>query len=451
MQGTTNTLILIGLCLLLCLAGSAQSRTEIIAYTGQTVPEGGGVYAELSLPALNDHGYLAYRAALSGTPLGELDNQGIYRANVAGQTLLCRKYAPLPDGDGRISSLDTPAMNDSTQVVFKARASDTSLGLHNAYGIYRRNLLQPLDTIARGGDLSPDGNGRFLDFSVDPVIGDDGSVVCDARLVDTLGGDTDNYALLGYWQGAPRILAREGDAVPGGSGQFDYFIGHTVNDTGAFVFRAKLRNTSGGLDDDMGFFRVKPDPLTTVTQKLAVAGDTPPEGNGEFSSFQPAQALNDVGDGVLAFMARIRDTAAAPKDSGIYLANGVGVFPIARTGQLPPDGNGVFLELTGGPAQNDARIVFEAQLGLTADGPNDSKGLYWSNGLVTRKIARGERPSRAATTSSTTSGDGASTTPGTSRSGPACGPPEPTRPTARACSWAMVITACWRWCVRAIP
>src|SRR5438093_6266859 len=78
-------------------------------------------------------------------------------------------------------------------------------------------------TLARQGVAVPGGNGVFDDyfhFGV-PCVNDSGMVAFCADLTGTTGGTADDELLLRGHDGQPLlVLAREGETIPGGTGQF---------------------------------------------------------------------------------------------------------------------------------------------------------------------------------------------------------------------------------------
>jgi hypothetical protein len=376
-------------CALLCTVGLVTADTVVIANSGQPVPEGNGLYATFTDPVLNAFQRLAFRSDLTGTSGGTEDDRAIYRADAAGATLICREDWWTPNANGRFFALSTPAMNNASQVVFRGDADGTTLGVYDFVGIYRSAGPGALDQIVRGNDPAPDGNGQFFIMSETPLIDDYAVTTFWASFTGTSSSYNDDTAVVMDWLGAPRILAREGQTVPGGDGQFSSFLDISENENQGVAFNASLTNTSAGNDNDTGIFRAQPGFPATCTQ-LVRENQAPPDGNGQYSSLHLGPIFNDLGDGRASFLGWMRNTSGGVNDDvGIFLATTSGVIRIARDGQTPPDGNGQYTVFNSNTTQNNTRVAFVATMRNTAGGTADSVGLYWGNGLSTHKIVRG--------------------------------------------------------------
>ena len=383
-----NAFLILIASVLLCAVGSASADTTVLAYTGQAVPEGNGVYSTFTEPALNAFGQLGFRSDLAGTSGGTVDDRAIYRAGATGATLICRENWWTPDANGRFFALSTPALNNANQLAFRGDATGTVLGAFDSVGIYRSAGPGALDQLIRGNDPSPDGNGRFFIMSDEPLLDDDAIATFWASFTGTSApyGDDTGVVMRGW--GTTTILAREGQTVPGGDGQFSSFLDITENKDQAVIFKASLRNTSAGNDNDTGIFRAQPGLPGTLTQ-LVREGDAPPDGNGQYRSLHLGPICNSLGDGRATFRGWLRNTSGGVNDDiGVFLATTSGVIRIARDGQSPPDGNGVYTNFNS-DTQNDTRVAFVAAMRNTAGGSADAHGIYWGNGLSTHKIARG--------------------------------------------------------------
>jgi len=374
-------------CVLLCAVGSASGETVVIANTGQPVPEGDGAYLTFTHPAWNAFVRLGFRSDLSVTSGGPDDDRAIYRADHTGATLICRTDSPPPDGNGRFFALSTPALSNANQIVFRGDAKDTALGALDSVGIYSSANGGALHQFVRGNDPAPDGNGRFLIMSDKPMLDDNAVTAFWASFTGTSGSFSDDTAVVMHGWGLTTILAREGQTAPDGDGQFSGFMDDIAqNQNQAVAFKASLRNTSLGNDNDTGVFRAQPGPLRI---QLVREGDAPPDANGEYSSLHLGPICNDLDGGRATFRAWLRDTSGGnTDDSGVFLATTTGVVRIARDGQAPPDGNGLYGTFQS-DTQNDTRVAFVTAMRNTAGGSADEHGIYWGNGLSTHKIVRG--------------------------------------------------------------
>src|SRR5688572_10572356 len=91
-------------------------QTEVVAVTGQAIPDGTGVFSSFGMPALNDDGHVAFTAELTGTAGGDADNAGVYASGIDGVFRVARRGQSV--ADGTLRRLDHPAINNSGQVAF---------------------------------------------------------------------------------------------------------------------------------------------------------------------------------------------------------------------------------------------------------------------------------------------------------------------------------------------
>jgi len=209
----------------------------------------------------------------------------------------------------------------------------------------------------------------------------------------TRNGVLDDTGVYLGGESAPIQIAREGDPAPDGDGDFAGFGSAAVNDAGQVAFYAELRGTAGGSADDRGVFRVDAGEVVTIIRE----GDAAPDGDGVFASVpgyyaeSRRAALN--GAGQVAFRAELTGTHAGQyDDSGILLGDGHTLMQIAREGDVAPDGNGHFVDLSGEPAINDAgQVAFHAGLAGTVGGDNDSDGIFRGDGTTLVQILRAGR------------------------------------------------------------
>ena len=180
-------------------------------------------------------------------------------------------------------------------------------------------------------------------------------------------------------------------------------VGPIYNDLGdgRAAFHSWLRYTNAGNDDGIGVFLA----TTSGVIRIARAGQSPPELNGQYSLFGPDITQNDYR---VAFVAVMRDTVAGPSDAfGIYWGNGMSTHKIARGAETPPDGNGVFYSF-GWPVMNTyGHVVFKADLVGTVGGSSDNDGLYIGDGYDIVKVARTGDPLLGSTITNLSMADGA--------------------------------------------
>ena len=114
------------------------------------------------------------------------------------------------------------------------------------------------------GQAAPGGNGTVFLLSPThewPAFNQKGVAAFVAALTGTSNGSNDDSAI--YRTSTPGKLTeivREGKAPPEGNGVFDQMlapgqVNPILNETGLVAFRAALRGTSGGLNDNQGIYR----------------------------------------------------------------------------------------------------------------------------------------------------------------------------------------------------
>ncbi len=298
-----------------------------IARKGATAPGGNGTLSSILIYSLNDAGQMAVGAGFLGTSGGTTDDTGVFRADGPGTLVeIAREGQTAPDGDGTYSILSSAGINASGQVSFAGRL----IGTTNTEGLFRGDGTAGPVQIARDGETVPGGNGEYSTFGT-AVINDSGQVAYTTILSGTAGGTTDNSGVYRADGSNPTIeLVRRGDLVPDGNGNHRNFGGVTINASGASAYTGfSLSNTSGGSEDERGIFLSGPSPA--IQLQLIREGDTVPGGNGVFSAFSTA-ALNDAGQ--IALLANLRDTVGGATDNeGIFFYDtSLGLMTVAQKG-----------------------------------------------------------------------------------------------------------------------
>ena len=96
-------------------------------------------------------------------------------------------------------------------------------------------------------------------------------------------------------------VARSGDSLPDGPGKFTSTIQQFVLDRdGRVAFSATLEGTPNGANDDRGLYIWNGQTIVNVARE----GQSPPEGNGEFSRFSTTLHMHSAG--ALVFVAQLR-------------------------------------------------------------------------------------------------------------------------------------------------
>ena len=250
----------------------------------------------------------------------------------------------------------------------------------DAYGIFTSNGDGPPTPIVRSGQRPPDGNGFITRMSA-PHMDDQGRVTFTATVEDAAGPYDDYYEGLFRGDGVTvEALVEPGDPAPDAKGLPDGWFTNTetatVSRNGDHVgFITGLVGASDPFARG-GLFRV-----SSGREPVAIArrGDLPPDGDRFLSAETDVGGNFDLGfttsinnAGQMAINARTVDDAGQWADDGIYVGDERGLTKVAREGDAAPDGNGVF----GGfniPTINDAgQVLFTTRFRDTAGGSGNA-------------------------------------------------------------------------------
>jgi len=134
--------------------GDGNSLVQL-ARTGQAVPDGNGVLADLhgSLD-FNDAGQVAFGASLDGTTGGTADNQAIFRSDGASLVEVVRKGDPVPGGNGLFYFFSEPSMNEAGQVAFVASTSTIPGGPYTGGAYFYDDSLGTIEVVRWGDALA---------------------------------------------------------------------------------------------------------------------------------------------------------------------------------------------------------------------------------------------------------------------------------------------------------
>ncbi len=232
-----------------------------IARSRQPAPDGNGQLWNLYNVSLNNVGHVAF-AGTFANPTGDPLGSGVFRSDGATLTQVVRTGQATPDGLGVFQNFGSDiALNDIGQLTFLAGVrgeSDTS----NRPAIYRQNgaMLSP---VIRYGESVAGAPGRFSRFS-SPSQNAVGDLALLADVTET-GSAGDKEAILYIDQSGLHQVARAGDPVPGGSGEFSKFSDGrffdppiSLSNSGQMAFLAELVDTPGGAADNAAIFLFDP-------------------------------------------------------------------------------------------------------------------------------------------------------------------------------------------------
>lgn len=384
----------------LLITHGAHAQLTALVLSGDLAPgTGGGTYASLADPSMNDAGTIAFSSALSGgSTIG-----GVFIESATGSTAVALRGDPAPGAAGAtFQNFSGIRINASEEVIFQSSLSGGSIGA--GIFLYSGGTLSP---IVLSGDTAPGTGGATYNVPASAGLSDAGSIVftsllnggttsegvfrVDSGLIGALavtGGPVPGIsgALFADFNGAsispagaavfnctvsgPGLFAKaifsdrsgllasvviEGDSAPGtGGGFFDQLSPYVprVSSTGGLLF---LAGFSGGSIASAGFFL---DELGFKTP-IVFVGDPAPGAPG--ASFTALPAMGTVnGSGEIAFRAQVEVSAGG---GGIFLATDSGISSVAALGDFAPGtGTGIFNSFRNGPSINSAGdIAFAAR------------------------------------------------------------------------------------------
>jgi hypothetical protein len=281
---------------------SMGSRTIKIAAIGDAVP-GGGILSEFAshpIPALNDADKVAFGAAVSGAKA----NEGVFLAAEGSLKVIALSGTDAPGiPTGTLAEFDSPALNNSDEVVFIAKVRQGRETIEALY-LYSGGRLRKL---LNGGDRTPRG-GTFARFGV-PAINNRGAIAFPAVL--------EHAAVLGgvFIAGTRDLRLLVGAAM---LVRFSERVG--INDEDGVALGAHL--SAGGVSREAVL-------LASAAQLTEVAGvgDGAP-GGGKFSAFGAWPTVGPAD--MIAFVAAIDE---GPGPLGIYVRRGGSLARVAVVGE----------------------------------------------------------------------------------------------------------------------
>ncbi|HEY6563595.1 MAG TPA: choice-of-anchor tandem repeat NxxGxxAF-containing protein, partial [Pirellulaceae bacterium] len=220
--------------------GSGGALTEI-AREGQLYPSLGVLTSLLLNPDINGSGVVAFEGSLAGSP-----GTGLFRSMAGVLARLARTGGAPPEGNGTFSDFDLPKVLQNNEIAFRANLTGTSGGTLDNSGVYITIPGGGFTNIVREGNPVPGGNGTFVN-PLEVTAYDAGTIAFQSQVAGSSGGTNDDQGLFGWNAGALSTIAREGSPVPGGNGEFNVLRGHSVSSSGEVVWLHSIRNaTSGG-------------------------------------------------------------------------------------------------------------------------------------------------------------------------------------------------------------
>lgn len=292
---------------------------------------------------------------------------------------------PMPDGNGTIQGLSAPAINNHSQVAFRAYAGNTTSNA-SFFAVCVRDRLQiDITQLARERNTAPVDISRYDSlggpYISDLALNEGGTVFFWAALASTPLGNFDDTAIFrgSSANGSVYSIFREGDLEAGKAWDHINFQAQlAVNDFGQLAIRQKILGpqvTSTNNDAIVRFGNTFPS--GTI---IARESDSVPGRPGYFDTFFDPM-MNDRG--WIAFRAGLSGTTNGVNDNvGFYLSDGSNVMEVARTSY-----EGGFYELIGStiPINRHDQVAFVAQI---YDGTNYQNAVFFCAIASPSEIAR---------------------------------------------------------------
>lgn len=402
-----------------------------IVRTGESA--GNGTFDQFDFSDLNNAGQVVFWANLAGTTGGGADDVGIFFGSGGAVTEVTRTGVPLSfsnspseetghtlDTLGHLPFLEGPTINDSGQVAFKGHvnAREPIVGgsvpvSYNA--VLRSNTNGTKTLISSEGDPAPLAGGgssgtlnqyvaRPLSVNPTTLINNSGRVLYRA----TIDGPTSeglfwgNVSSLPFSSGTQRAVARDGQTLfPGAPGTIKVTWGTLpdllrfavdMNDVGEVAFSAELNPVNGIIPPDWRVYRWSSQDAGQAgahgLTEIAHMGQMSPDGNGTLGAANPNNIqINEQGQ--VSFWSYVTSTAFGVDDRVVFRGDGQTLTPIARRGQLTPDGEFRYRQFADTAINDAGQVVFSA---LLAD-PNDENqfagvGVFLGDGVEVIEVMR---------------------------------------------------------------
>ena len=204
-------------------------------------------------------------------------------------------------------------------------------------------------------------------------------------------------------------IAHSGDQVPDANGRFGNFIAPSINSVGTVVFNARLVETTNGNSDNSGIYRFYVPsgigPFITQLEQVVREGEPLTVATNQYQAgdvYLVGTLIENapVGDFVAGYFSSL--AVQLPVSSGNETGNSIlavefeGDFQlIAEAGQEIPTGTGSYREFNAFSLQNinaNSQTVFFSALDGTDNGSADNAGIfrYAANGLITELVRKGD-------------------------------------------------------------
>jgi hypothetical protein len=150
------------------------------------------VYNGFGRPVINGSGRIAFQGSLTGTGVGPQNDQAIWVGTPGALSLVARSGSNAPGTINLFTNLYDPIINDSGDIVFRARVSGPGVGPQNDEGVWTVNPTNGVRLVVKKGD--------FIDVGLGGPT----------RMVDSI---TNNFFPGNGEDGLPRTLNEAGQLI----------------------------------------------------------------------------------------------------------------------------------------------------------------------------------------------------------------------------------------------
>ena len=370
----SSLFVVVFAAILLVASGNARAQApqytiETIVLTGDVAPgTGGSIFSRLDTPAINESGDVVFRGYLDGT----ITDYGFWTRRAGSLALLARTGDESPDSGGRTFKLllSERNINELGEVIFWG--SDTLGGLDTQSAAWA-GTAGALREIARTGDLAPGTFGRTFRGVSNARLNDLGDAAFGA-LLET-GSSTIDAGIWRESNGVLELVARKGDVAPqAGGGTFDRFFTPDFNSAGQVAFRGVL-----SLDfTEVGLWVGDPN----ILELVALAGPAGSIAPGTGRRFLSVGIPNQNAAGAVAFDGFLEGSGPA---TGIWAGQPGFLELVALSDQVAPGSDGKTFESFGFSVINGANEVAlrAAIVPGTFETSSSDLGIWvWSGGIL---------------------------------------------------------------------
>lgn len=304
---------------------SAQANSiAIIAITGESAPDGSGVFNTITLPSLNDAQQLGFVVLIDGSIPGANFNIAVYRGTSDSLTTIARSGQPLTGGD-IIDGFpgNNTEINQSGQVMERLIVDGNGPITEEISFIGNGG---PIDVFPRQGSASPSGNNELLNASVSSLT----ETGVAAYYGIYLGNNPERGVYRRNTDGSiETLLLRNSPAPRGGVFESVSLSSPSINNSGQVTF---FTDVDPGPDFLASLVMID----GTIVHELVREGDTLSDGITTIDQISDVDNTVINNSGQIAFTAEYTQPGFGPE--GVFIADTNGVRLIA--GRVLEEGRG---------------------------------------------------------------------------------------------------------------